>query len=58
MFFGNGIYDKFTSSGEHEMLLLAKSQFFKQPKNNCEFMPNDWSCCIITTIKRIFTNVS
>lgn len=32
MFFGNGIYDKFASSGEHEMLLLAKSQFLNHPK--------------------------
>ena len=41
MFYGNGIYDKPTSSREHEMLLLAKSQFFKPSKNNHEFMPDD-----------------
>ena len=28
MFYGNGINDKPTSSREHEMLLLAESQFF------------------------------
>lgn len=41
MFYRNSIYDKPTSSGEHEMLLLAKSQIFKPSKNNYEFMPND-----------------
>lgn len=58
MFNGNGIYDKPSSSGEHEMFLLAKSQFFKPSKNIYEFMPSDWTCFIITVIKRIFINVS
>lgn len=58
MFYRNSIYDKPTSSGEHEMLLLAKSQFFKPSKNNYEFMPNDETCYIIIMTKRIFANVS
>lgn len=57
MFYGNGIYDKLTSSsGEHEMLLLAKSQFLKYPKiimNLCQMT----KLALLLMIKRIFVNV-
>lgn len=41
MLYRNGIYDKPISSGDHKMLLLAKSQFFKPSKNNYEFISSD-----------------